>query len=112
MDAILAAALPYLESALQAARTFKVEAKRSDKSFPLTSPQICRVAGEAILARFPHLQVDVHTPELTVWIEIRDFGAYIHGPQLPGAGGMPVGTGGRAPPCSSPGGSIPRWPAI
>ena len=96
MDAILAAALPYLESALQAARTFKVEAKRSDKSFPLTSPQICRVAGEAILARFPHLQVDVHTPELTVWIEIRDFGAYIHGPQLPGAGGMPVGTGGRA----------------
>ncbi len=104
MDAILAAALPYLESALQAARTFKVEAKRSDKSFPLTSPQICRVAGEAILARFPHLQVDVHTPELTVWIEIRDFGAYIHGPQLPGSRWYAGGDRRPCRPCSSPGG--------
>lgn len=96
MGAILEAAASYLEPALRAAKTFKVEAKRADKSFPLTSPAICRVTGEELLRRFPHLKVEVHEPELTVWIEIRDFGAYIHGPQLPGAGGMPVGTGGRA----------------
>lgn len=96
MDAILEAAVPYLEEALSGVSSFKVEAKRADKSFPLTSPEICRRAGETLLERFPHLRVDVHEPELTVWIEIRDFAAYIHGPQLPGAGGMPVGTGGRA----------------
>ncbi len=96
MDAILEAAVPYLEEALSGVSSFKVEAKRADKSFPLTSPEICRLAGETLLERFPHLRVDVHEPELTVWIEIRDFAAYIHGPQLPGAGGMPVGTGGRA----------------
>lgn len=96
MGAILETAASYLEPALRAVKTFKVEAKRSDKTFPLTSPEICRITGEELLRRFPHLRVDVHEPELTVWIEIRDFGAYIHGPQLPGAGGMPVGTGGRA----------------
>lgn len=96
MGAILETAASYLEPALRAVKTFKVEAKRSDKTFPLTSPEICQVTGEELLRRFPHLRVDVHEPELTVWIEIRDFGAYIHGPQLPGAGGMPVGTGGRA----------------
>ncbi len=96
MGAILETAASYLEPTLRVVKTFKVEAKRSDKTFPLTSPEICRVTGEELLRRFPHLRVDVHEPELTVWIEIRDFGAYIHGPQLPGAGGMPVGTGGRA----------------
>lgn len=96
MGAILETAASYLEPTLRVVKTFKVEAKRSDKTFPLTSPEICRVTGEELLRRFPYLRVDVHEPELTVWIEIRDFGAYIHGPQLPGAGGMPVGTGGRA----------------
>ena len=96
MEAILAAAPDYLAPALEKARTFKVEAKRSDKSFPLTSPEISREVGGAILSRYPRLKVDVHEPDLTVTVEIRDFGAYIHGPQLPGAGGMPVGTAGRA----------------
>ncbi|CZT55781.1 putative tRNA sulfurtransferase [Eubacteriaceae bacterium CHKCI005] len=95
MDAILDAAPGYLEETLENARTFKVEAKRSDKTFPLKSPAICAAMGEKLLQSFPHLKVDVHHPDVTVMVEIRDFGAYIHGKVLPGAGGMPVGTGGR-----------------
>lgn len=96
MDAILAAVGGYLEEPLRAARTFKVEAKRSDKTFPLESPAICREVGACLLEQYPHLCVDVHHPDVQVMIEIRDFGAYIHTAQLPGAGGMPVGTGGKA----------------
>lgn len=96
MSSILEASADYLAEALSQVHTFKVEARRSDKTFPLTSPEICRDVGEALLDKFPHLSVDVHRPELVIWVEIRDFGAYIHGVQLPGAGGMPVGTGGRA----------------
>nr|WP_317412626.1 tRNA uracil 4-sulfurtransferase ThiI [uncultured Solibaculum sp.] len=95
MDVILEVAPGYLEETLENARTFKVEAKRSDKSFPLKSPAICAAMGEKLLDRFSHLKVDVHHPDVTVMVEIRDFGAYIHGKVLPGAGGMPVGTGGR-----------------
>ncbi|MCO7135956.1 tRNA 4-thiouridine(8) synthase ThiI [[Clostridium] leptum] len=95
MDAILDAAPGYLEETLENAKTFKVEAKRSDKTFPLKSPAICAAMGEKLLQSFPHLKVDVHHPDVTVMVEIRDFGAYIHGKVLPGAGGMPVGTGGR-----------------
>ena len=96
LSAIQAAAVEQLGAALSACRTFKVESKRSDKSFPLTSPQISREVGAYILERFPHLRVDVHHPDLQVTVEVRDFAAYVHGDQLPGAGGMPVGTGGRA----------------
>ena len=77
MDAILQAAGEYLREELEDSTTFKVEAKRSDKKFPLISPQICMQVGEALLQQFPHLSVDVHHPELTVTVEIRDFGAYI-----------------------------------
>lgn len=96
LESILDAAPAYLENQLRDARTFKVEAKRSDKSFPLTSPQICAEVGGHLLGCFPNLTVDVRNPEVLVMVEIRDFGAYIHAAQLPGAGGMPVGTGGRA----------------
>ena len=96
MDAILRAAAEYLKEELSAVSTFKVEAKRSDKTFPLASPEICARAGEYLLDCYPHLKVDVHHPDSLVVIEVRDFGAYIHGAQLPGAGGMPVGTGGHA----------------
>ena len=96
MDAILKAAENYLYSELASANTFKVEAKRSDKTFELESPEICRQAGAYLLDRFSHLKVDVHNPDVMVVIEIRDFGAYIHGRQLVGAGGMPVGSGGKA----------------
>ena len=96
MQAIKEAAATYLAEPLSNVKTFKVEAKRADKRFALSSPEICREVGAYILDKFPHLSVDVHQPELTVWVEVRDFAAYIHGPQLPGAGGMPVGTGGKA----------------
>lgn len=95
-SAICEAAAGYLERPLHRAATFKVEAKRADKRFPMTSPELCAQVGAYLLEKYPHLTVDVHHPEVTVWIEVRDFGAYVHGPQLAGAGGMPVGTGGKA----------------
>lgn len=96
MEAVLATAPVYLEKQLRSAKTFKVEAKRSDKKFPLKSPEICRELGGEILSKFPHLKVDVHKPDVTVYVEIRDFGAYIHSDPVRGAGGIPVGTGGKA----------------
>lgn len=96
MDVILRSAEEYLAPQLLTARSFKVEAKRSDKKFPLNSPQICAKAGEYLLERFPHLIVDVHSPDLVVNIEVRDAYAYIHGKQIKGAGGMPTGSAGRA----------------
>ncbi len=95
-DAIKETAVTYLKDELSEAKTFKVSAKRSDKSFPLKSPAICAELGGHILSNFPHLKVDVHEPDVNVVVEVRDFAAYIHGKQLPGAGGIPVGSGGRA----------------
>lgn len=96
MDDIKQKACEYLGDELAPLKTFKVEAKRSDKQFPLKSPQICAELGGYLLEKFPHLTVDVHDPDLTVTVEIRDFGAYIRGAALRGAGGIPVGTGGKA----------------
>lgn len=96
MDVIIPAACEYLKDELMFAKTFKVDAKRSDKKFPLKSPEICMNLGEKILEENPHLTVDVHHPELIVNVEIRDNYAYIHGNQVKGAGGMPVGTAGQA----------------
>lgn len=96
IDDILLTAPEYLAKELNLAKTFKVEAKRSDKKFPLKSPEICREVGGEILSKFPHLRVDVHNPELIVNVEVRDFGAYVHGEPHKGAGGIPVGTGGKA----------------
>ncbi len=96
MESVLATAPEYLEKQLRAAKTFKVEAKRADKKFPLKSPEICRELGGELLRNYPHLRVDVHHPDVTVYVEIRDFGAYIHADPIRGAGGIPVGTGGKA----------------
>ncbi len=93
-EAIRETAGRYLAAELTAADTFKVEAKRSDKRFPMKSPEICRELGAYLLERFPHLRVDVHNPAVTVMVEIRDFDAYIHGNQQTGAGGMPSGSAG------------------
>ncbi len=95
-EAIKETAISYLKDELMEAKTFKVDAKRSDKSFPLKSPEICRELGGYILENFPHLTVDVHNPDVNVVVEVRDYAAYVHGKQLPGAGGIPVGSGGRA----------------
>lgn len=96
MPAILEAAQEYLKTELLGAKTFKVESKRADKSFPLKSPEISAEVGEYLLTQFPNLTVDVHNPDITVRVEVRDFGAYVHGQPLRGAGGIPVGTGGNA----------------
>ena len=96
MDAILETAPQYLEETLAEVRTFKVESKRADKKFPLDSMQISREVGGALLRANPHLSVDVHNPDIVVRVEIREKGAYIHGETKPGAGGIPVGTGGKA----------------
>ena len=96
METILRSAEEYLAPLLLTARTFKVEAKRSDKKFPLKSPEICAETGGYLLRKFPHLSVDVHNPDVTVNVEIRDTHAYIHGNQLKGAGGMPTGSAGKA----------------
>lgn len=96
MENILETAETYLKDTLLETRTFKVEAKRADKKFPLKSPEICREVGGYLLSKYPHLKVDVRNPELTVNIEIRDNYAYVRGNQIKGAGGMPVGTSGKA----------------
>ncbi|MCR5484070.1 MAG: tRNA 4-thiouridine(8) synthase ThiI [Clostridiales bacterium] len=96
MDAILENTGKYLYDELSAAHTFKVNAKRSDKSFPYASPKICEILGERLLNEFPDLSVDVHDPDIVVTVEIRDRGAYVHGNQIKGAGGIPVGSSGKA----------------
>ncbi len=96
MEEILEWAPRYTREALETAKTFKVEAKRADKRFPLKSPQISAAVGERLLTAFPHLTVDVHHPDVVVTVEVRDFGAYIRAGVIPGAGGMPIGTGGKA----------------
>lgn len=96
MDVILKQCVPYLKTAMEGVKTFKVEAKRADKKFPLTSPEISRLVGGELLKNYHHLKVDVHNPEIVVTVEVRDKAAFIRAGQLHGAGGMPVGTAGRS----------------
>ena len=96
VDAIFRAVMAYLGDELRAARTFKVESRRSDKRFPLNSIQLSQEIGGRIAEAVPTVAVDVHHPEYTVFVEVRDRAAYVHGPADPGAGGLPTGVGGRA----------------
>lgn len=75
--------------------TFKVMAKRADKNYPMTSPEICSEMGAYLLKRFPELTVDVHEPDVRVTVEIRNK-SYVYSLVIPGPGGMPVGTNGKA----------------
>ena len=86
----------YLEEELEEVSTFKVECKRSDKKFSYKSPEISAEVGAYLLEKFPHLRVDVHHPDLVVRVEVREQYAFVHGDTKPGAGGIPVGTGGKA----------------
>ncbi len=86
----------YIPRFLIGKKSFKVEAKRSDKRFPLTSMDIAREVGGYVLSAVPHIRVNVREPEIMVQVEIREGGAYIHAGQFKGAGGMPVGTNGKA----------------
>ena len=96
LDAIFETVNAYLGDELLTAKSFKVESKRSDKRFPLNSIQISQEIGGRIAERYPSLAVDVHHPDYTVYVEIRDHAAYVHGPAEQGAGGLPTGVGGRA----------------
>lgn len=93
---IIKTAVPYLKDALMCAKTFKVEAKRADKSYCMTSPELQRELGAKILEAYGHLTVDVHDPQVTVTVEIREENAFVHALKIDGAGGIPVGTSGRA----------------
>ncbi|MGN0607320.1 MAG: tRNA uracil 4-sulfurtransferase ThiI [Oscillospiraceae bacterium] len=95
-NAIAEKAAEYLEDTLSFAKTFKVTAKRADKTFPMKSPEICRELGGFLLSRFDNLEVNVINPEITVTVEIRDEHAYIHAENIKGAGGLPVGSSGKA----------------
>ena len=96
MDSIFHAVEEYLGDDLDLAASFKVESKRSDKAFPMTSIAISQEIGGRLAEAHPNCQVDVHHPEYTVYVEVRDLAAYVHGPAQPGAGGLPTGVGGRA----------------
>ena len=96
LDAIFAAIEEYLGDDLDCAKSFKVESKRSDKSFPMGSIQISQAIGGRLAEAHPSVAVDVHNPDYTVFVEVRDLAAYVHGPAEPGAGGLPTGVGGRA----------------
>ncbi len=96
MDDILCAALEYARPALKKGTSFKVAAKRSDKRFCKTSPEICSELGAYLMKNIDGLRVDVHKPDVLVTVEVRDFAAYIHFKSDPGAGGMPYGSGGKA----------------
>lgn len=96
LDAILETAQRYLADELAAARSFKVETKRADKKFPLTSIGVSQHIGGELAQRNPHLRPDMHHPELTVHVEIREQYAFVHAGPNPGAGGMPIGANGRA----------------
>ncbi len=95
-EAILETAKLYLGDAMRAAKSFKVESKRADKSFPMGSIQLSQYVGGWMQEAFPHIKVDVHHPELTVFVEVREDAAYVHGPAEPAAGGLPIGMGGNA----------------
>lgn len=95
-DAIFERAKDYLREAMTRSKSFKVEAKRSDKSFHMTSIQLSQYVGGLLAEAFPETTVDVHAPELIVHLEVRDMAAYVHAQPTPGAGGMPVGSNGRA----------------
>ena len=96
VEAIVATAKEYLAGEFAQAKTFKVESKRADKHFHLNSIQISQAVGGELAEAFPSVSVDVHKPDLTVYVEIREKFAYVHAPSVPGAGGLPIGTGGHA----------------
>ncbi len=95
-DAIARLAIDYLREDMLRAKSFKVESKRSDKSFPMTSIQLSQYVGGELAEAYPNCKVDVHEPELIVNLEIRDLAAYVHAQPVNGAGGMPVGSNGVA----------------
>ena len=95
-DAIAKLAIEYLREDMEHAKSFKVETRRSDKAFPMTSIELSQYVGNALSDAYEDIEVDVHDPELVVHIEVRDLAAYVHAMPVHGAGGLPVGCSGTA----------------
>lgn len=96
LTSIFEVAYERFKDVLKTATSFKVVTKRSDKSFYLKSPELSAQLGGMLLEKFPHLKVNLFAPDVTIVVEIRDEGAFIHDIAVDGAGGIPVGTSGRA----------------
>ena len=95
-DVIAQKAIEYLRDDMLSVSTFKVETKRSDKRFPLTSIELSQYVGGLLAEAYPNAHAEMHDPELTVHLEVREMAAYVHAKPQPGAGGMPVGSNGSA----------------
>ena len=95
-EAIAELAIRHLREDMQSVRSFKVESKRSDKRFPMTSIELSQYVGGLLKEAYPQVEVEMHDPELVVHLEVREMAAYVHAAPLPGAGGMPVGSNGSA----------------
>ena len=95
IDDIKRVAKEYLPAYLRGHASFKADARRSDKKFPLTSPEISRQVGGAVLEAMPHIKVNLQNPSVVVMTEIREENAYIHAGSFQGAGGMPNGSNGK-----------------
>ncbi len=96
IDDIKRVAKSYLPQFLRGGVSFRAEAKRADKRFPMKSPELAGEIGAAMLEVCPELKVDLKHPEVTVSVEVREKGAYIHADQIRGAGGLPLGSNGRS----------------
>ena len=92
-EAIKAAAVKVMADA--SAKTFKVETRRPNKAFPLTSPELSRTLGAHVLQSLPGLSVDVHKPDVILNVEVRQEGAFLYSRTIPGLGGLPVGASGK-----------------
>ena len=95
-EAMAQKAIEYMAEAMREAGSFKVETRRADKAFPMTSIEVSQYVGGELNEAYPNVEVDVHDPELVVNIEVRDLAAYVHAAPVPGAGGMSVGCNGVA----------------
>ena len=96
LESVIETAQSYLAPRFAQAGTFKVETKRGDKKFPMTSTEISQRVGGELADRFPAVKPDMHCPDLTVHVEMREKYAFVHAGPEPGAGGMPIGSNGRA----------------
>lgn len=110
LESVIATAKDYLAPNFAAAKTFKVESKRGDKKFPMTSTEISQHVGGELADLFPEVRPDMHHPDLTVHVEMREKYAFVHAGPVPGAGGLPIGSNGRAA-LRSPAASTPLLPA-
>lgn len=96
-DTLKGAVLEYMDMCYpDKKQTFKVHARRSDKTYPMESMQINAELGHELLEAYPELTVDVHKPDILLQVEVRQTGAYIYSLVIPGPGGLPIGTNGKA----------------